>query len=85
MKSPVPALQVVHDFATSATGRHDAPHGTLDVIGVVLAAIIVVGVIVLSMRYLVRPGEHDSEHIKRRILDRSGSRGTNTQAGDPRT
>lgn len=79
------ALQAVHDFATSATGRHDAPHGALDVIGVVLAAIIVAGVIVLSLRYLFRPGEHDPEHIKRRILDRSDSQGMNTPAGGSRT
>lgn len=79
------ALQVAHDFATSATGRHDGPHGPLDVVAVFVAAFIVAGVIVLSLRFLLRPGEHDPEHIKRQILERHGPASVDRQPDRPST
>jgi hypothetical protein len=63
------AIQVAHDFAVSASGRHDEAHGMIDYIGVFLALLVVAVVIALCIRYFLNHGEHEPGHIKRRVLD----------------
>ena len=63
-------------FATSAMGRMEAPHGPFDYAVAVAAGVIVVLSIILCLRYFLRPGEAAPDHIKRRVLrDDLGPRG----------
>ncbi len=67
-----------HWAHTRAEGHHSMPQSdgptAADWAVVVVSVVIVVVSIVLSIRYLFRPGEQDPDHIKRRILrDKGGS------------
>lgn len=48
------------------------PGGTLDYIIIGGAAVIVLVTLVLSIRFLVRPGETDPNHIKNLIISNEG-------------
>lgn len=48
------------------------PGGTLDYIIVGGAAVIVLATLILSIRFLVRPGETDPNHIKNLIISDEG-------------
>lgn len=50
-------------------------HGVIDYAIVVFGVLIVIGVLVFTIRYLVRPGENSGSHIKRRILDQDWQEG----------
>lgn len=50
-------------------------HGILDYLIVVAGVLIVIGVLIFTIRYLVRPGEKSRTHIKRRILDQEWQEG----------
>jgi len=55
-------------------GGSSASVGTVEwTMVVVVSAAIVAITFYLAVLYLVRPGEHDDEHIKRQILDEEGS------------
>lgn len=45
------------------------PEGNADFIIIVVAAIIVLFTLVLSIKFLVRPGEKNPDHIKNIIID----------------
>jgi predicted PurR-regulated permease PerM len=62
--------QTAHEFSQSMT-RHAmaATHSSGEVILVVAGAIIVLLTTLYMLVYLVRPGEEQQDHIKRRILD----------------
>ncbi|MFB6240898.1 MAG: hypothetical protein ABEJ46_04975 [Gemmatimonadota bacterium] len=62
------ALLQASGFATSPEGRQTAAAGLLDWLLVGLAALAVLVVIVLCVRYFLRPGERSEEHVKRRVL-----------------
>lgn len=65
-----------HWAHTRAEGHHSMPQSggptAADWAVVVVSVIIVAVSIVLSIRYLFRPGEQDPDHIKRRILRDEG-------------
>lgn len=48
------------------------PGGTLDYVIVTGAAVIVLVTLILSIRFLVRPGESDPNHIKNLIITEEG-------------
>ncbi|HSH27888.1 MAG TPA: hypothetical protein VK972_09025 [Wenzhouxiangella sp.] len=50
-------------------------HGILDHAIVAVGVLIVIGVLVFTIKYLVRPGEKSGTHIKRRILDQNWQEG----------
>lgn len=55
-------------------GGSSASVGTIEWTMVVLVSSVIVAItLYLAVLYLVRPGEHDDEHIKRQILDEEGS------------
>ncbi|MFP4596812.1 MAG: hypothetical protein ACOC9W_01585 [Persicimonas sp.] len=65
-----------HWAHTRAEGHHSMPQSGGPTIAdwtVVVVSVVIVAVsIVLSIRYLFRPGEQDPDHIKRRILREEG-------------
>lgn len=66
----VPGALVVVAYA----GGGSASVGTIEWTMVVLVSSVIVAItFYLAVLYLVRPGEHDDEHIKRQILDEEGS------------
>lgn len=64
----VAAVLQAAGFAASPEGRQMAAAGVLDWLLVGLAALAVATVIVLCVRYFLRPGERSPEHLKRRVL-----------------
>lgn len=46
----------------------DEDHTGLDWIIVAFGVVVVIGVLIFTIKYLVRPGEKNRRHIKRRIL-----------------
>lgn len=56
-------------FATSPQGRQATSAGARDVVLVVLAVAVVIVAFALCVRFFLRPGEADPDHIKRSILD----------------
>ena len=61
-------VATLQDFATSPHGREAASAGRRDWILLGLAVASVVFAFVLCARLLIRPGETDPGHIKRRVL-----------------
>lgn len=48
------------------------PEGNMDYVIIWMAAIIVAVALFFSLKYIIRPGEQDSAHIKYRILNQNG-------------
>lgn len=62
-------LAQADSFATSTAGRHhEGPRNPFDYVLVAVAIGLVIVVTVLCVKYFVRPGEKDPDHIKRKIL-----------------
>ncbi|MEO6603025.1 MAG: hypothetical protein ABIQ16_24280 [Polyangiaceae bacterium] len=55
-------------------------HGVLQYLGAFAAAMVVVGAIVLAAKYLLSPGEDNSNHIKSLVLE---ERSESKRVGDP--
>jgi hypothetical protein len=53
---------------------HAAPHGLLDYIIVALAIGVLALTLYLCIRYLLKPGETEEDHIKKKILDEESRR-----------
>jgi len=63
------AQQSAHDFSMVTTEHHaEATGGPLEAVLVAVGVLIVIVVIVMTIKYFVRPGEVGPDHIKRRIL-----------------
>jgi hypothetical protein len=62
---------------SQATMSHamSSEHGPLDIALVALGVVVVIVTTIYSLLLLIRPGERDEAHIKRRILD-DGTRGS---------
>ncbi|MEO7035905.1 MAG: hypothetical protein ABI548_18375 [Polyangiaceae bacterium] len=54
--------------------------GLLQYLGSFAAAVVVVGAIVLAAKYLLSPGEANSDHIKSRVLE---ERSDSKRVGEP--
>ena len=68
--------QAGKEFSSSFKGRVEGPGGLPDFLIVGLSVLIVIVVLVLSIKYFVKPGEKSESHIKRVILkDDIGSDG----------
>ncbi len=67
----VVAQQTADEFSRSMARHHamSSAHSALEVAVVVVGVIVVVATTACAVRYVVRPGEVDAGHIKRRILD----------------
>lgn len=66
-------IQQGSDFSTSTEGRdYMPPDGPLFYIVLIGAGLIVLVTIILTVKWLIWPGEKSDDHIKRKILD-SGS------------
>lgn len=61
-------LQSSSEFSSSPEGRRPVASGPLDWFFLALSVVAVVVVILLCVRYFVRPGESSEDHIKRRVL-----------------
>lgn len=72
-----PLLLAVVSFAPLMAGAADngSEHGILDYAIVVVGVLIVIGALIFTIKYLVRPGEKSGTHIKRRILDQDWQEG----------
>lgn len=55
-------------FSVSQQGHHAVPAGPQDWLLLAFAAVLVLLLTLLSLRLLLRPGESDPDHVKRRIL-----------------
>lgn len=68
---------VCHTLAHAAESTEG--HGIIDYVIVGIGVLVVVAVLILTIKYLLRPGEKSQQHIKRRILDdeRQGDRDDN--------
>jgi len=66
--------QSAREFSQSTAHHAMAPetHGPLDVTLVALGVVIVIVTTIYSLLYLIRPGETNADHIKRRILEDEG-------------
>lgn len=63
--------QSAREFSQS-TAHHavaSETHGPLDVTIVALGVVVVIVTTIYSLLYLIRPGETNPDHIKRRILE----------------
>jgi hypothetical protein len=63
--------QSAREFSQS-TAHHaiaSETHGPLDVTLVALGVVVVIVTTICSLLYLIRPGETNADHIKRRILE----------------
>lgn len=62
-------LAQADSFATSTAGRHhEGPRNPFDYVLVAIAIVIVFVVAVLCVKFFIRPGEKDPDHIKRKVL-----------------
>lgn len=62
-------MQQVSEFSTSSEGREYAPpDGPLYYLVLIGSAIIVLGVVILTIKWFIWPGEQSDDHIKRKIL-----------------
>jgi len=63
--------QSAREFSQSTAHHAMAPetHGPLDVTVVALGVVVVIVTTSYSLLYLIRPGEMNTDHIKRRILE----------------
>jgi hypothetical protein len=71
-------LQNAHPFATSVEGRILGTPGPTEWVLVGAAWLCVAAAIFACAKYFLRPGEDDSEHIKRRVL-----RDVSARSSDP--
>lgn len=73
-------LQQGSDFSTSTGGReYIPPDGPLYYIVLIGAGLIVLATIVLSVKWLIWPGEKSDEHIKRKILKGDSNESQNNE------
>lgn len=66
--NPMGMLRAIQDFAASPHGREAASSGAWDWLLLTIAVLSVATAFALCLRFLVRPGESDPEHIKRQVL-----------------
>ena len=64
-----PLANAATDFIFSPGGHSAELTGIVDIVITVIGSIVVLGVIVATVVYLLRPREEDENHIKRRILN----------------
>lgn len=66
--------QSAREFSQSTAHHAMAPetHGPLDVTLVASGVVLVIVTTIYSLLYLIRPGETNADHIKRRILEDEG-------------
>lgn len=63
-------IQHVSEFSTSSHGRHyNPPDGALYYFVLISSSIIVMGVIIFTIKWFIKPGEKSEDHIKRKILE----------------
>lgn len=62
-------IQQASEFSTSSEGRKYAPpDGPLYYLVLIGSSIIVLGVVLLTIKWFIWPGEKSEDHIKRKIL-----------------
>ena len=73
-------LQQGSEFSTSTEGReYMPPDGPLYYIVLIGAGLIVLATVVLSVKWLIWPGEKSDEHIKRKILKSDSKESQNNE------
>lgn len=64
----VPLQQQANDFSSHGADHDVSSSGPMEVVLVVIGVIITALVTFYTVKWFFKPGERDSDHIKRRIL-----------------